>query len=76
VRVLLEKSFGRELASAQSLNQTLRHLFEESAIFKIDQYLGKVPVQNLLYFRFANSFLAPFWNRNYAESAQITTLRL
>ncbi len=71
-RVVVEKPFGRDLASAQALNRTLRALFEESAIFRIDHYLGKEPVQNLLYFRFANSFLEPVWNRNYVQSVQIT----
>ena len=71
-RVIVEKPFGRDLASAQSLNKTLRKSFPESSIFRIDHYLGKEPVQNLLYFRFANSFLEPIWNRNYVQSVQIT----
>ncbi len=71
-RVVVEKPFGRDLASAKALNQTLHKSFEEGAIFRIDHYLGKEPVQNLLYFRFANTFLEPFWNRNYIKRVQIT----
>ena len=71
-RVVIEKPFGRDLASAQLLNRTLHSVFEESAIFRIDHYLGKEPVQNLLYFRFASSFLEPIWNRTNVESVQIT----
>ena len=71
-RVVVEKPFGRDLASAQALNVTLHQFFPESAIFRIDHYLGKEPVQNLLYYRFANSFLEPIWNRNYVERVQIT----
>jgi glucose-6-phosphate 1-dehydrogenase len=71
-RVVVEKPFGRDLASAKSLNRSLHDAFEESSIFRIDHYLGKEPVQNLLYFRFANSFLEPIWNRNYVDSVQIT----
>jgi glucose-6-phosphate 1-dehydrogenase len=71
-RAIVEKPFGRDLASAQALNQTLQQFFPESAIFRIDHYLGKEPVQNLQYFRFANSFLEPIWNRNYVERVQIT----
>ena len=71
-RVVVEKPFGRDLASAQELNATLHQYFPEPSIFRIDHYLGKEPVQNLLYYRFANSFLEPIWNRNYVERVQIT----
>jgi glucose-6-phosphate 1-dehydrogenase len=71
-RVVVEKPFGRDLASARDLNRVLHTVFDESAVFRIDHYLGKEPVQNLLYFRFANSFLEPIWNRNYVSHVQIT----
>ena len=71
-RVIVEKPFGRDLASAQALNRTLHQSFPEAAIFRIDHYLGKEPVENLLYFRFANAFLEPIWNRNHVASVQLT----
>ncbi len=71
-RVIVEKPFGRDLESAQHLNKVLLRNFDESAIFRIDHYLGKRPVNNMAVFRFANSFMEAFWNRNYVESMQIT----
>ncbi len=71
-RVIVEKPFGRDLASAQALNMTMHQSFAEPAVYRIDHFLGKEPVQNLLYFRFANAFLEPIWNRDYIDSVQIT----
>ncbi len=71
-RVIVEKPFGRDLASAQALNHTLHEEFPESAVFRIDHYLAKEAVQNLVYFRFANAFLEPVWNRNFIDRVQIT----
>lgn len=71
-RVIVEKPFGHDLASAQHLNKVLLRNFDESAIFRIDHYLGKRPVYNMVVFRFANAFMEAFWNRNYIESVQIT----
>lgn len=71
-RVVLEKPFGRDLASARELNATLYEHYPESSIFRIDHFLGKEPVQNLMIFRFSNSILEPIWNRHYIDSVQIT----
>ena len=71
-RVVVEKPFGRDLASARELNRVARTAFPEDSIFRIDHFLGKEAIMNILYFRFANSFLEPIWNRNYVASVQVT----
>src|SRR6185369_1551733 len=67
-----EKPFGRDVASAHALNATLHESFPEESVYRIDHFLGKEPVQNLLYFRFANTFLEPTWNASYVERIEIT----
>jgi glucose-6-phosphate 1-dehydrogenase len=71
-RVVVEKPLGRDLSSARTINRALGKVFDETSIFRIDHFLGKEPVQNLLYFRFANSIIEPIWNRTHVESVQIT----
>jgi glucose-6-phosphate 1-dehydrogenase len=71
-RVVVEKPFGANLAGAQALNRTLHEVFPEEAIFRIDHYLGKETIRNILFFRFGNSFLEPVWNRNYIERVEVT----
>ena len=71
-RIIVEKPFGHDLESARHLNSVILRNFDETAIYRIDHYLGKRPVNNMVVFRFSNAFMDAFWNRNYVESVQIT----
>ncbi len=70
--MIVEKPFGRDLASARELNRVAERVFPEDSIFRIDRFLAKEAIMNILYSRFANSFLEPIWNRNYVASVQVT----
>src|SRR5256886_15034321 len=72
VRIIIEKPFGRDLASAKALNQIVLNVFDEKQVYRIDHYLGKDTVQNLLVLRFGNGIFEPLWNRNYVDQVQIT----